>query len=942
MVTAREPIAVVGSSCRFPGGATSASKLWELLENPRDVLQEIPATRFNTKAFHHQDSQHHGSTNVKHAYLLDEDPRAFDRDFFSINPKEAEAMDPQQRMLLETVYEGVESTGYSMQQLRGSSTAVFVGCMSFDYQFTAIRGIDSLPQYHGTGTAASILANRVSYFYDWRGPSVAIDTACSSSLVALHQAVSALRNGEAQMAVAAGSNLIIGPEPFVSESKLNMLSPNGRSCMWDVSADGYTRGEGFSAIFLKTLSQAVADGDHIECIVRETGVNSDGKTPGITMPSSESQAQLIRETYARCGLDPASASDRPQYFEAHGTGTQAGDPIEARAIQSVFFPDGKNHDGHLVVGSIKTVIGHTEGTAGVAGVLKASLAVQHGQIPANLHFNKLNPKVRPYYNNLRIPTETIPWPAVPQGSPRRVSVNSFGFGGTNAHAIIESWEARGAGPFVFVLSANSGPALAANAGALASYLRAHPDADLARLAYTLFRKTDFPFRAAFAATSAEQLADKLEAAKDSLKGSSRTPTIPEVLPVRILGVFTGQGAQWATMGKELYGSSDLFKSAIDHMQQSLDSLPAKDRPDWSLVDQLDAPAETSRVGEAIVSQPLCTALQVALVDVLCAAGIEFSAVVGHSSGEIGAAYAAGYLNATDAIRVAYYRGAHSHLAQGPGGKRGKMMAVGMSLGQATAFCTEFGGALAVAASNSQTSCTLAGNAEAIEEAHTRLQENGTFARVLQVDTAYHSHHMKACGTPYLESMKQCGVKVQKGRKQCRWYSSVWGPNGRSRSFDLADGLLLEGQYWVDNMTQAVLFSQALARALNEDQYFDLALEVGPHPALKGPSNETIKMLTGLSLPYSGVMKRGQNAVESFADALGLLWKAFPSSRPIITFDGLCQAFPSAYDKKQKPTILKDRLVYSVPSHKHAMSCWVILSRMANATSARCTGNNSSG
>ena len=586
-----------------------------------------------------------------------------------------------------------------------------------------------------------------------------------------------------------------------------------------------------------------------------------------------------------------------------------------------------------MVGSIKTLIGHTEGTAGVAGVLKASLAVQHGQIPANLHFNKLNPKIRPFYTNLRVPTETTPWPTIPQGSPRRVSVNSFGFGGTNAHAIIESWDgpgslanghalnghalvanmpnshhpdAKGAGPFV--LSANSGPALAASAVALASYLRAHPDADLSRIAYTLFRRTDFPFRAAFSATSVEQLADKLEGGKDSLKSSSRTATIPAVLPPRILGVFTGQGAQWATMGKELYGASDLFRGTIDQMQRSLDSLPAKDRPDWALADQLDAPAETSRVGEAAVSQPLCTALQVALVDVLRAAGIEFSAVVGHSSGEIGAAYAAGYLSATDAIRIAYYRGVHSHLAQGPGGKRGKMMAVGMSLSQATAFCSEFGGTLAVAASNSQTSCTLAGNVEAIEDAHAWLQESATFARVLQVDTAYHSHHMKPCGTPYLESMKQCGVKVQKGRKQCRWYSSVWGSNGRSRSFDQEDGLLLEGQYWVDNMTQAVLFNQALARALNEDQYFDLALEVGPHPALKGPSSETIKMLTGLSLPYSGVLKRGQNAVESFADVLGLLWKSFPSPRPIVTFEGLRRAFPSG--KPQKLSILKGLPAYS--------------------------------
>lgn len=598
------------------------------------------------------------------------------------------------------------------------------------------------------------------------------------------------------------------------------------------------------------------------------------------------------------------------------------------------------------MGSIKSIIGHTEGTAGVAGVLKAVLAVQHKQIPANLHFKTLNPKVKPYYKNLRIPTETLPWPSVPPGCPRRVSVNSFGFGGTNAHAIIESWDADGLDsltsghanshiyghtnghatngdviktstnaltsqkqiPGPFILSANSTPALAANASALASYLRAHPDTQLSQLAYSLFRKTDFSFRAAFSATSPEQLADKLEAAKDTFKSISRTAPMPETLPPRILGVFTGQGAQWATMGKELYLASDSFRSAIDGMQYSLDTLPEQDRPDWTLIDQLNAPKASSRAGEAVVSQPLCTALQVALVDALRAVGINFSAVVGHSSGEIGAAYAAGYLNATDAIRVAYYRGHHCHLAHGPGGKRGKMMAVGMPLEEATTFCGEFEGMLAVAASNSQTSCTLAGDAEAIDNAHAQLEEKGTFARVLQVDTAYHSHHMKPCGIPYLESMKQCGIKVQKGRKRCPWYSSVFGSNGRSRSFDQADALLLEGKYWVDNMTQAVLFSQAVARALEEDQVFDLALEVGPHPALKGPASETIKMLTNFSLPYSGVLKRGQNAQESFADALGLLWKSFPSPRPMVTFDGIRRAFHTG--KPQKLSILKGLPAYS--------------------------------
>ncbi|KAH7014517.1 uncharacterized protein B0I36DRAFT_299443 [Microdochium trichocladiopsis] len=958
-----EPIAIVGSSCRLPGGANSPSRLWELLETPRNVVQQIPASRFNTEAFYHADSQHHGSTNVKHAYLLDEDPRGFDRDFFSINPKEAEAMDPQQRQLLETVYEGIESAGYSMQQLRGSSTAVFVGCMFYDYQYTAVRGIDSLPQYHATGTGSSILSNRVSYFYDWRGPSVTLDTACSSSLVALHQAVCALRSGEANMAVAAGSNLILGPEPFISESKLNMLSPNGRSFMWDSQADGYTRGEGFGVVLLKTLSQAIADGDHIECVIRETGVNSDGKTPGITMPSHESQARLIRDTYARCGLDPSRASDRPQYFEAHGTGTPAGDPIEARAIQSVFFPhDGgdtdvdQNDHRELMVGSIKTIIGHTEGTAGVAGVLKASLALRHGRIPANLHFKELNPKIQPYYTNLRIPTETVDWPSVPQGGVRRVSVNSFGFGGTNAHAILESYEGRigaqgaeeeaAAGPFV--LSAHSSAALAANASALARHLRAaaaadaHADKmDLTALAHTLFRRTPFSFRAAFPACSAPaQLASKLEEATKSLeRRPAVTSVFPESLPPRILGIFTGQGAQWATMGRELYhggrgsATSAPFRAAIDDMQRSLDALPfPEDRPTWRLADQLLAEGEISRVGEAAVSQPLCTALQIALVDTLRAAGVDFAAVVGHSSGEIAAAYTAGYLTAGDAIRVAYYRGLHARRAQGPGASRGKMMAVGMGWEQAAAFCTEveFDGALVAAASNSPTSCTLAGDAEIVDKAAARLQQEGTFARVLQVDTAYHSHHMLPCAGPYLESLKECGVKVQtpptleKQKQRCKWYSSVWD-NDDHQAVD--SSRLLEGQYWVDNLTRPVKFSQALARALDEDHVFDLALEVGPHPALKGPALETVKTSTGgaVSLPYASALKRGQNAVESFTEALGTLWSLFPAppgGKPVITFEGVRRAL-----RQDSPTADMDmdelRVLKGLPpySWNHASPIW---------------------
>ena len=313
-----EPIAIIGSGCRFPGGSNCPSKLWELLREPRDVLSEIPSVRFSAEGFYHPDGLHHGSSNVRHAYILSEDPRQFDARFFGIKEVEANATDPQQRILLETVYEGIEAAGLPMDSLRGSDTAVFVGLMCGDYEAMLLRDLDTVPTHHATGVARSIMANRISYFFDWHGPSMTIDTACSSSLVAIHQAVQSLRSGESRLAVAAGSNLILGPENYITESKLKMLSPTGRCRMWDNDADGYARGEGVAAIVLKTLSAALRDCDHIECLIRETGVNQDGRTKGITMPSASAQASLIRQTYAKAGLDPRNPSDRCQFFEAHG------------------------------------------------------------------------------------------------------------------------------------------------------------------------------------------------------------------------------------------------------------------------------------------------------------------------------------------------------------------------------------------------------------------------------------------------------------------------------------------------------------------------------------------------------------------------------------------------------------------------------------------------
>jgi len=417
-----EPIAIVGSACRFPGGANSPSSLWKLLQNPHDVGSEIGPDRFDASSFYHPDGSHHGTSNVLRSYLMQNDIRLFDAAFFNLSPSEADAMDPQQRLLLETVYEALEAGGHGLHSLRGSDTAVYVGTMTADYNDTLIRDHNTMPKYYATGTNRAIISNRVSYFFDWHGPSMTIDTACSSSLVAVHQGVQALRSGESSVAIAAGTQVILGPEMYIGESKLKMLSPNGRSAMWDAAADGYARGEGVAAVILKRLSDAIADGDHIECIVRETGVNQDGFSNGLTVPSTDAQAKLIRQTYKRAGLDLNQERDRPQFFEAHGTGTPAGDPKEAAAIAEVFGASGKDK---LYVGSVKTIIGHLEGCAGLAGLLKASVMIREGKIAPNLHFNRLNPKIEPLYGGLEVPTKLLDWPEV-EGVPRRASVNSFG------------------------------------------------------------------------------------------------------------------------------------------------------------------------------------------------------------------------------------------------------------------------------------------------------------------------------------------------------------------------------------------------------------------------------------------------------------------------------------------------------------------------------------
>ncbi|KAL2698592.1 hypothetical protein AAEP93_009980 [Penicillium crustosum] len=923
-----EPIAIVGSACRFPGDATTPSKLWDLLKAPRDVLNEIPESRFNTKAFYHPDGLHHGTTNVRHSYLLSDDHRLFDAQFFGTKPVEANSIDPQQRLLLETVYEGLETSGIPMEKLQGSNTGVYVGLMTNDYADMLGRDVQNFPTYFASGTARSILSNRVSYFFDWRGPSMTIDTACSSSLIALHQAVQSLRSGETDVAVAAGTNLLLGPEQYIAESKLKMLSPTGRSRMWDKGADGYARGDGIAAVILKPLSAALANGDHIECIVRETGANQDGRTKGITMPNPVAQADLIRTTYARAGLDLSKPTDRPQYFEAHGTGTPAGDPVEAEAISTAFFGksakyyrDG-NQEDPLYVGSIKTVIGHTEGTAGLAAVLKASLALQHAIIPPNLLLNELSSTVLPFYSDLEILQVAKEWPELPESTPRRASVNSFGFGGANAHAILEAFDSRlpvrdrnaadGSSVAVssFNFSASSEKSLLTNIAAYSAYLRNHSDINIRNLSWTLnSRRSTLPVRLSVSASSPGELAARLDeaAVSSAITLSTQTGSIREP---KLLGLFTGQGAQWARMGAELVENLPMVSDCITRLDRSLQELPTEHRPVWSMREELVKDKSSSRIGEAAFSQPLCTAIQIALVQLLRAANLKLTAVVGHSSGEIAAAYAAGYLNEEDAIRIAYYRGWSLQYATGQAGEKGAMMAAGTSFEDAKELCEmpSLENRICVAASNSSASVTISGDADAIDEARETLEDEKKFARLLKVDRAYHSHHMLPCAGPYITAVRKCGVAIQRPPSgSATWISSVYGDSIDNVSDNLAD------TYWINNMVKPVLFSQAVTYAVGASGPFDMALEIGPHPALKGPAMQTIQEVSGQVLPYTGTLNRGKNDSEAFSSTLGALWIALGESA--VDFAGF------EMKTMQKQSI--PRLIKGLPSYSwdHGRIYW---------------------
>ncbi|KAI0401723.1 hypothetical protein F4802DRAFT_618422 [Xylaria palmicola] len=935
-------IAVVGIRFRLLDNVRTLDELGEVLCQQRDLSREVPRERFNANGFYHPDPKHHGTTNAPGAYWLNDNIRAFDAPFFNISPMEAEAMDPQQRQMLEVVNEVMDDAGFSTRQYSGEDVGVFAACMTQDYETLAARDPLTFSEYHSVGNSRALLANRISYFFNIRGLSESTDTACSSGLTALSRAMETLRSGRCRMACVTGANLMFSPDQFISESGLGLLSPQGKCHMWDTRADGYARGEAVIAILLKPLSAALADGDRVEAVIREVGVNADGKTEQITQPNPEAQTHLIRTTYKSGGLDSTDPSHRCQYFEAHGTGTKAGDPREATAIHNAFFgkpildtdniQSSADPGEKMLVGSIKSVVGHVEGAAGLAGVAKVIWCLQNKLVPPNLHFENLNPEIEPYYKHLHVPTALTPWPTSPPGQPRRASVNSFGFGGSNAHAIIEAYtpEIHGADPVAWsrprsegaavpfrlplVLTAASPKSLRDVVQSYKSYIEKNQDdLDLIILSWHQYaRRSDLSYRIAISPTTA---ADALEAL-DSIMLSNES-TIPasnagrfkttKSIP-QILGVFTGQGAQWPTMSKSLLQQNSTYRDTI----RNLDAvLRACHHPcSWTLEELIMAGRDESRIHEAAVSQPLCTALQIALVDTLRSIGVTFHTVIGHSSGEIAAAYAAGRLSAKDAIVIAYYRGMVAHLACGPSGEEGGMLAVNMSESEALTFCSNplFNGRTSIAASNSPNSVTLSGDLEALHLAHKQLTDEQKTPKLLHVDTAYHSPHMTKPATEYLKLMRDYGISPATEGNGTVWVSSV---RGRPRMVLPHE---LDPQYWADNMTNQVQFHEAVQFALTRaDNAFDCTIEVGPHPQLQGPFTQTAIALDHPRLPYVCPLNRTKGDELSVSEFLGFMWSTFgPSSIDMSSY----------VEQSPVPGLVGSRL-FNVPPYPfdHSVNHW---------------------
>ncbi|QFG22448.1 type I polyketide synthase [Actinomadura sp. WMMB 499] len=854
---AGEPIAIVGMACRLPGGVHDPQDYWRLLLDGRNAVGEVPAGRWDADARYDPDPLVPGRMNSRWGGFLD-DVAGFDAEFFGISPREATAMDPQQRILLEVVWEALEQGGIAPDGLAGSATGVFAGIYHSDYRALQTGEPDA---YSSTGTAHSVAVGRISYLLGLRGPSVAVDTACSASLVSAHLACQSLRLREIDLAVVGGVNVILDPDTQVAMSQWGMLAADGRCKSFDAAADGFVRGEGCGVVVLKRLVDAVRDGDTVTAVIRGSAVNSDGRSQGVTAPSGIAQREVMSTALERSGVAPESVG----YVESHGTGTALGDPIEFESLDAVYGAGGTEGAGgaapRCALGAVKTNLGHLESAAGVAGLIKAALAVRHGTVPPNLHFERWNPAIDAERSRFFVPGRATPWPS--GEGVRRAAVSSFGFSGTNAHIVLEEHVRAAAppadpGPAIYPVAAASPERMRDTAAALASWLEgdggegAGARVPLAGLGRTLLRRADRPARGAVVATTRAELADglaALAAGRPPRGGAAAVTGSDAGGPV---WVFSGQGGQWPGMARELLESDAAFAAAV----AELDPL-VRAEAGFSPAEVLRAGRDAEMSGVARV-QPLLFTVQLALAASWRAHGVEPAAVIGHSMGEIAAAVVARALTPRDGAAIVCRR---SRLLATVAGQ-GIMASVEAPADRVRAAAAEAAGLgevdVAVLAGPGQT--VVSGATAAVRALIGKLAADGIDVREIKVDVASHSPLMDPLAGPLREAL----ADLRPARPEVPFHSTVHGPEDGPPAFD--------ADYWVANLRRPVRFADAVRAAAADGHR--LFVEIGPHPVLGAALDGTLlDALGGDDFTVAWSLRRDEPARRELLTGLAKVYTA---------------------------------------------------------------------
>ena len=815
-----EPVAIVGIACRFPG-APDLQSFWRLLVNGVDAISEVPPDRWDVNALYDPDPAAPGKMVTRWGGFLEGVDR-FDAAFFGISPREANHIDPQQRMVMETTWEALEDAGIPPLSLAGSDTGVFIATLSTDYAtdlFTAYS--DRVDAYSGTGTTTSLNSARVSYFFDLHGPSLTVDTACSGSLAAVHLACESMRRGDCGLALAGGVNLILRPDGNLFFSKAGALSPDGRCKPFDSRANGIVRSDGLGILVLKPLARAQADGDEIYALVLGGAINQDGHSTGVMAPNGQAQQALLRHACRRAGVALADV----QYIEAHGTGTNIGDPVEVQALGAV-LSEGRPAGAICAIGSVKSNVGHAEAAAGAAGLIKLALSLKHRELPSTLHFQEANPLIPFDRLGLRVQAERGPWPAPDR--PLIGGISGFGIGGTNAHLVLSeppppvpSPPAEQERMRILSLSARTPAALRQLAASyrelLAAGAAAPPFADVCYTASV--RRSHLEQRLAVVAPTSAEAAERLaDFAAGKPSPGLATGAVQLDRRPKLAMVFSGQGSHWCRMGRGLLASEPVFAEVVDRCDEALRGLAS-----WSLVDQLSAPEETCRFAETAVAQPAIFAVQAGLAALWREWGVIPDTVVGQSLGEVAAAYVAGALDLADAVQVVFHR---SRLMQRVAGQ-GATALVGLPLDQVELVLTGFGGELFVAGSSSPSATVVSGEPQALNRLLAALEQQGIFGRALRgVDVAFHSPQMD----PLLPELEAALAGIRPRTATLRLWSTVTG--------GAVDGGELDASYWARNLRQPFRFAQAIDGLIGEDH--ETFLEVGPHAVLAGAIRQVVE------------------------------------------------------------------------------------------------------